>query len=127
MTSDSTGRRGGAKLALLGIIWFTGTPLLGVLAFTFGFSLMGGTPKNAQLAAVLAVAALVLGFGAPVVGLLAALAARNRSGVWVYGMIVTAIGILAVAVLPRSDGPAYREDPPVCTAPPDRAVGVPGC
>ncbi|OUC84311.1 hypothetical protein CA984_40225 [Streptosporangium minutum] len=128
MTSDNTARRGSTALGVLGVIWFIGTPLSAYLAFVFGFALAGAEAKNAQLAEVLAITALGLGLGTPVVGLFIALALNNKGGMWAYGVIVAAIGTLIIVIAPKDSGsPIYREDLPVCTAPPDKEAGVPGC
>ncbi|WP_157545379.1 hypothetical protein [Microtetraspora fusca] len=130
MTWDGADQRNGGKLAALGIVWFAGTPFLAMVAFWFGFSLAGAEPVNAQLAVVFAFAAAILGLGAPVVGLLFSLTSRNKIGAWIYGLITAAIGVLLytqVVAPMMARYPAYVEDPPVCTAPPDRAAGVPGC
>ncbi|WP_067181418.1 hypothetical protein [Microtetraspora niveoalba] len=130
MTSDGTGSRSGGRLLALGIIWFVGTPLLAVLAFMFGFALGDNEPANEKAATVLVVAALILGLGAPVVGLLLSLAARNKIGLVGYGLITAAIGVLLytqVAAPMLAKRTIRVEEPLVCTAPPDRASGVPGC
>ncbi|WP_344865365.1 hypothetical protein [Planomonospora alba] len=130
MGSNDTKRTGSTVLFLIGIIWLVGTPLMLMLTFMYGFALIGGEPRNAQLSDIFGIAFLVLGLGAPVVGFLTAFVMGNKTGVVVYGLIAIIIG----AVLLRSywssklkDRPVYRGETPVCTASLDRASGVPGC
>ncbi|WP_433512848.1 hypothetical protein ACQP2T_55850 [Nonomuraea sp. CA-143628] len=127
MTEPDQGQpKGGTALLLLGLLWLIGTPTLGVLAFSFGFTLTEGASANETLFLVCGIAMLVLGLGAPPVGFIASLALNNKAGAWTYGVIVAAF--VAVAFVTRDrGGPVHVEEPAVCTAPPDKAVGVPGC
>ncbi|MEU7900779.1 hypothetical protein AB0B45_49135 [Nonomuraea sp. NPDC049152] len=83
---------------------------------------------NEEVALVLAFAAIGLGFGAPPAGFLIALAFGHKTGMWAYGAICVLITALVIAVAPKDRiSPVLREDPLVCTAPPDKAASVPGC
>ncbi|MEU9837395.1 hypothetical protein AB0D67_38170 [Streptosporangium sp. NPDC048047] len=93
MTSNDTRSTGPGMLTALGVVWLTGTPVLAVLTFVNGFALAGTEPSDAGLATVFGVATLVLGLGAPVVGLVAALVLGSRSGIVIYGLIVLLAGI----------------------------------
>ncbi|MEV1169949.1 hypothetical protein [Nonomuraea sp. NPDC049784] len=76
---------------LLFLLWILGTPLLGVLWFSYGFALMGGVPRNRQLCGN---AMLIVGLGAPVVGLLLALVSRRRSATIVFGLALLTVAAL---------------------------------
>jgi hypothetical protein len=128
MKPERGGSRGGMGLAVLGVVWFCGTVSLAYAALFYGFALMGASSRNGELAQVLIYAALALGSGAPVVGLLVAMHLRNKAGILVYGLIV--LGLVALVLVTMSKGRSnhvYKQDPPICTAPPERAAGVPGC
>ncbi|MFI7643164.1 hypothetical protein [Nonomuraea sp. NPDC049400] len=93
MKSDPPGKDA-AWLWLLFLLWILGTPLLGVLWFSYGFALIGGEPRNKQLSQICGTAMLIVGFGAPTLGLLLALVSRRRSATIVFG-----VALLAVAAL----------------------------
>ncbi|MEV4216815.1 hypothetical protein [Nonomuraea sp. NPDC049725] len=128
MEPERGGSRGGTGFVVLGVGWFFGTMILGYLALYNGFALAGAPSRNAELAQVLIYAALALGGGAPLVGLFASMLLNNKGGMVLYGLIVLALAALVLALTSqgRSDH-VYKEDPAVCTAPPDEAAGVPGC
>jgi len=120
--------RGGTGLGVLGIVWFFGTLTLGYLGVANGLVFAGGTSRNAELAQVLIYAALTLGFGAPVVGLFVAMNLGNKAGTVIYGLIVLGLATLVIVVMPKDrSNHVYKQDPPICTAPPEKALGVPGC
>ncbi|MEU7838170.1 hypothetical protein [Nonomuraea sp. NPDC049129] len=128
MEPDQRQPKGGTALLLLGLLWLIGTPTLGVLAFSFAFTVADGASVNETLFLVCGIAMLILGLGAPPVGFIASLALNNKAGAWTYGVIVAAFVALAIAFVTRDrGGPVHVEEPAVCTAPPDEAVGVPGC
>ncbi|WP_433431369.1 hypothetical protein [Nonomuraea sp. CA-141351] len=77
---------------LLFLLWILGTPLLGVLWFSYGFALMGGEPRNRQLSQLCGNA--LVGFGAPAVGLLLALVSRRRSATIVFGLALLTVAAL---------------------------------
>ncbi|MFI7697023.1 hypothetical protein ACIBQ6_48700 [Nonomuraea sp. NPDC049655] len=130
MEPESSGSRGSTALLVLGGVWVLGTLVLGWLGFAYSFALMGAEPANADLGQVLIYLALGLGGGGPVVGLIAARALNNKGGSWFYGLIVLGMVLFVIFAMyqykSRSNH-VWQEDPPVCTAPPERAHGVPGC
>jgi hypothetical protein len=126
MGSGASKRDNGTRLLLLGIVWLCGTPLLAALAFSYGFALAGAEPRNAPLAAAFAVAALAVGVGAPVVGLLISLATGKKVAAALFAAPLVVLLFCVVRTVPIDRVPVSNE-PEVCTAPPDKAVGVPGC
>ncbi|MEU0571558.1 hypothetical protein ABZ297_40030 [Nonomuraea sp. NPDC005983] len=76
---------------LLFLLWILGTPLLGVLWFSYGFALTGGESRNRQLSQICGNAMLIAGFGAPMLGLLLALVSRRRSAATVFGVALLAV------------------------------------
>ncbi|MFB9208329.1 hypothetical protein ACFFV7_44615 [Nonomuraea spiralis] len=130
MEPERTESRGGSALLILGVVWVLGTLVLGWLGFEYSFALMGAKPANEDLGQVLIYLALGLGGGAPVVGLMTAWVLNNKGGTWFYGLVVLGMVIFVIFAMyqykSRSNH-VWQEDPPVCTAPPERAHGVPGC
>ncbi|MEU8377755.1 hypothetical protein [Streptosporangium sp. NPDC048865] len=130
MEPERDSSRGATGLILLGFVWFLGTLVLGAVGFSYGFAFTGASAENAELAEVLIYTAFWLGGGAPVVGLAAAMHLHNKAGTWFYGLVVLSlVGLVLFAVYQHKSRSDYvwQEDPPVCTAPPERAHGVPGC
>ncbi|GAA3160761.1 hypothetical protein [Nonomuraea roseoviolacea] len=80
MGPGRSGSRGSTALTLLGLVWFFGTLILGYLALYNGMALAGAPARDGELAQVLICAALGLGGGAPVVGLVAAMVLDNKGG-----------------------------------------------
>ncbi|WP_336216823.1 hypothetical protein [Nonomuraea sp. LPB2021202275-12-8] len=128
MEPERSRSRGGTGLALLGIIWFFGTLSLGWAALYYGLAFAGAPSRNGDLAQALVYAAIALGGGAPAVGLVVAIRLHNRAGTWVYGLIVLGLAILGISTMSgERTNHVYKEDPAICTAPPERALEVPGC
>ncbi|MEU1725349.1 hypothetical protein [Nonomuraea sp. NPDC005692] len=129
MEPEHSKSRGSLALTLLGLVWFFGTLVLGYMGLYYGMAFMGPS-RDGDLAQMLIYVALGLGGGAPVVGLIAARLLNNKGGTWFYGLVVLAMVlfvIFAAYQYKSRSNHIYKEDPPVCTAPPERAQGVPGC
>ncbi|MFI6537377.1 hypothetical protein ACIBHY_33340 [Nonomuraea sp. NPDC050547] len=121
-------QRGGGALTAITITWVAGTPLLAIATFQTGFALPGVQPANGSLAIVLFWATLLLGFGAPALGFIVAASHSHKAGAWVYGVICALLAVIAFWLIPKErPQPVRQPEPLICTAPPDKAVGVPGC
>lgn len=126
--SPEPGSQGGSALLALGLIWLVGTPILLMFWFSYGFTLIGGTPTNATLSEICGIAASILGLGAPPVGFIASLVMGNKAGAWIYGVITVAVVALLIAVIPKDrGGPIRAEGQTLSIASPDKAVGAPDC
>ncbi|WP_157548608.1 hypothetical protein [Nonomuraea candida] len=120
--------RGSAALIVLVIVWFFGTLSLGYAALYYGLVIGTGPSRDGDLAHTLIYAAITLGIGAPVVGLAIAIRLHHKAGTWVYGLIVLGLVVLGISALSgQRDNHVYKEDPAICTAPPELALEVPGC
>ncbi|MEV6033518.1 hypothetical protein AB0L65_20355 [Nonomuraea sp. NPDC052116] len=71
-----------------------GTPILGMLWFSYGFALIGGEARNRQLSQICGNAVLLVGFGTPVLGLILALVSRRRAATIVFGLALLAVAAL---------------------------------
>ncbi|NUW31578.1 hypothetical protein HTZ77_09085 [Nonomuraea sp. SMC257] len=78
---------------LLFLLWILGTPLLGALWFSYGFALAGGQATNKQLSQICGYAMLIVGFGAPMLGLLLALASKRRNATIVFTLALIAVAV----------------------------------
>ncbi|MFI6601480.1 hypothetical protein ACIBHX_34965 [Nonomuraea sp. NPDC050536] len=81
---------------LLFVLWIVGTPLLG-----YGFTVMGGEARDKQFAQICGDAVLIVGFGAPMLGLLLALLSRRRGATIVFGLALLAVAVLWVWLVLR--------------------------
>ncbi|MFI7104751.1 hypothetical protein ACIBK9_00425 [Nonomuraea sp. NPDC050227] len=79
---------------LLFLLWILGTPLLGVLWFSYGFALVGGQATNRQLSQICGNAMVIVGVGAPMLGLVLALVSRRRSAAIVFTLALLAVTVL---------------------------------
>ncbi|MFF5211131.1 hypothetical protein [Streptosporangium sp. NPDC000396] len=115
----------------MGVFWLVGTLLLALLTFENGFALAGTEPNNAQLAAVFAVATVTVGVGVPVIGLLVSLVTRRWVAAVLFATPLMALLFVAIRMellpIDRIFPATTPSQPEICTAPPDKAVGVPGC
>ncbi|MER6511010.1 hypothetical protein ABT158_29605 [Nonomuraea sp. NPDC001636] len=79
---------------LLFLLWILGTPVLGVLWFSYGFALVGGQAADRRLSELCGNGMMIVGIGVPVLGLLLALLSGRRAAAIVFG-----VALLAVAAL----------------------------
>ncbi|MFI6791317.1 hypothetical protein ACIBG4_28705 [Nonomuraea sp. NPDC050383] len=88
--------KGDGALLSLTMLWLVGTPVLGVIWFSYGFALIGAPAKNKELSQVAGHAMVFLGLGVPPLVCLLSLIWRRRVAALIYGLTSLALMILVV-------------------------------
>jgi hypothetical protein len=141
MESTDIQRGNGSWLLWLGIFWLAGALILAALTFMDDFTrwweaptilmweptLSASSAENFTLAQGFAIAAMLVGGGIPVIGLMTSLVRRKRGVAAVFVISLAALGIAVVRMAPGPFAHRYIDysfiAPAVCTAPPNSTAG----